>query len=100
MEAALIYPLLTAALYYLAARAQITSWLWSRYEKYPRFDGFMSCAACSGFWYGAIVSTLGYLLDWTFIGAHAWWTIPVVATCSIVWTPIISAMQEKALRGE
>lgn len=98
MTGIVLYPLLTVALYYLGSRALITQWLWSRYP--PRLDAFFLCAACSGFWYGAAVAALlGLGLDVPFLGlaGGAWSTIPIVATCSIVWTPLLASALVRAL---
>lgn len=91
----LIYPLLTAALYYLGARAMITQALWSRYP--PRVDAFMQCAACAGFWYGAGLGVTGLIIGTPFLGSAAWWTPIVVGLAAIVWTPIIANVHEAAL---
>ena len=50
MDSVFFFPVLTAVFYYLSARATITEPLWRRYP--PALDRFLSCAACSGFWYG------------------------------------------------
>lgn len=91
----LIYPLLTAALYYLGARAMITQFLWSRYS--ARVDAFMQCAACTGFWYGAGLGVVGLCTRTPFLGSLAWWTPFVVGLASIVWTPIVANVHEAAL---
>lgn len=96
MEAVAVYALATPALYHLGARAKLTQAIWSRWED-TGFGRFMNCAACSGFWYGLIVATIGYVLGWTFFGSHAWWTIPTVGTCGIVTTPLLAAAHERAL---
>ena len=91
----LIYPLLTAALYYLGARAMITQFLWSRYP--PRIDAFMQCAACAGFWYGAGLGIAGLCTRTPFLGSLAWWTPVVIGLASVVWTPIVASAHETAL---
>ena len=91
----LIYPLLTAAFYYLGGRAQVTQFLWSRYP--PRFDAFMQCAACTGFWYGAGLGFVGLATGTPFLGSSAWWTPIVVGLAAIVWTPIVANAHEGAL---
>jgi hypothetical protein len=55
MSSLLLLVLLSTAFYYLGSRATITSFVWDRYP--PAFGRFMDCAACSGFWYGILVST-------------------------------------------
>lgn len=90
-----IYPLLTAAIYHLGARALITHWLWSRYPDW--LDSGARCPACSGFWYGIACGLLGILTGTPFLGSTAWWAIPIIGLASIIWTPIIAAAQEKAI---
>lgn len=96
MEAVAVYLCATPALYHLGARAKLTEPIWSLWSG-TGFDRFMNCAACSGFWYGLLVALLGHILGWTFLGAHAWWTIPTVAVCAIVTTPLLAAAHERAL---
>jgi hypothetical protein len=96
MEAVIVYPLLAAALYYLGARAKITKPIWQLWED-TWFSRFLECAACSGFWYGTITSSIGYALGWHLFGAHAWWTIPTTAIASIVTTPLLAAAHERAM---
>lgn len=98
MTALVLYPLLCAALYYLAAHALITRWLWSRYPDW--LDGFLSCAACSGFWYGAALAAfVGRPLGLDLLGLSAahWATIPLVALASVVWTPLVAWALLRAL---
>jgi hypothetical protein len=85
-----VYPLLTAAAFYLGSQAVITRAIWSRYPKW--LDSFMSCAACSGFWYGVLVALLGWWKEWTFLGLPGRdpVTVIVVGLCSIVWTPLLA----------
>jgi len=96
---AVLYPLLTVCAYYLGARAEITRFVWSRYPR--RFDAFMSCAACSGFWYGLGAGLLGYTLRLPFLGIPGNYpeTPVLVAFCSIVWTPILSWLHLAALEA-
>lgn len=96
MEAVAVYAVATPALFHLGARAKLTQPIWSLWDD-TAFGRFMNCAACSGFWYGLLVATIGYILGWTFFGAHAWWAIPTVAVCSIVTTPLLAAAHERAL---
>jgi hypothetical protein len=91
----ILYMLVTPALYYLGARAMITSWLWIRYP--AKLSLFMDCSACSGTWYGVIVGIVGgYYLDLSFLDlpGDAWTTIVAVALCSMTWTPIIAALMQ------
>ena len=91
--------MLTAAAYYLLARAEITRFLWGRYS--PGVDRFMACAACTGFWYGLAVAGLGWLWQWDFmeLPARAYYTPPIVGLCSMIWTPVVSWLHLGALDG-
>lgn len=93
----ILYSMLTSTLYYLLVKATITEFLWSRYPEW--LDDFLACAACSGFWYGLLVGVMGFALDLSFLGlpGRAWYTIPLVGACSIVWTPLVSALMLKSL---
>lgn len=95
IDSIFVIPFVTAALYYLGARAVITRFLWSRYPQ--RFDALMSCASCSGFWYGGICAAVGRCFHVPFLGSTSWWTVPIAMLMSIVWTPIIAAKTERAL---
>lgn len=98
MTAFILYPLLTSALYYLLARAEITRGIWRRYPR--RVDRFMACAACTGFWYGLLVAaTLGRHLGLPFAELEAMspYTPVVVALCSIIWTPVVAWLHLSAL---
>ena len=94
--AIMLYPLFTAAMFYLGSRAVITKWLWSRYPYW--IDYYLSCAACCGALYGAIVSYIGekYLhltfLEMTGVKAHI-----IVAIGAMVWTPIVAYHHNAAL---
>jgi hypothetical protein len=93
MEALLLYAMLTTAAYYLGSRAVITEGLWGRYP--PRLARFMDCAACSGFWYGALAAMiLGWCAGIAPLGlpASAAYTPILVGLCSMVWTPITAGI--------
>lgn len=98
MTSLIIYPLLTAALYYLMARAEITAPLWRRYPSW--LDKFMNCAACAGFWYGAGAAVLGgWVLALPFLAlpARSPYTVAIVGLCSMVWTPVVSWVHLRAI---
>lgn len=97
MTTIILYPLLCCAFYYLGAQATITEFLWSRYP--ARLDAFMSCPACTGFWYGGACAGLGWWQGWAFLGLEGrhWLTPVLVAFCSIVWTPLVSALHTRAM---
>lgn len=93
-----LYALLTTATYYLLARAMVTRALWSKYP--PWLDYYTSCAACSGFLYGLIVSvTVGRALDLPLLGLDpdAWFTPLAAGLGSMVWTPVVADAQIQAL---
>jgi len=94
----ILYPLLTTAAFYLLAQAHLTSFLWSRYP--AKLDTFMSCPACTGFWYGGLgCGFLGWWLDLAFLGLDPghWLTPVLIGLCSIVWTPMISNLHTRAM---
>jgi sterol desaturase/sphingolipid hydroxylase (fatty acid hydroxylase superfamily) len=97
VTALLLYPLLTTAMYYLLARAEITRFLWSRYS--PRVDRFMACAACTGFWYGLAVAIWGRYAELTFmaLSGDAYYTPLVIGLCSMIWTPVVAWLHLAAL---
>lgn len=93
MTTILLYALLTATLYYLGARAEISQPIWSRYPK--RFGRFMDCAYCAGTWWGFLIGYVGgYHLNLDFAGlaGNDWRTVIVVGLCSTTWTPIVAAI--------
>lgn len=75
--------------YYLASRAKITEWAWSRYPSWLEY--WTLCAACSGAWYGAgAAAGLAYGADlWMF--PH-WLNHVAGAALGMVWTPILGAL--------
>ena len=92
----ILFSLISAALFYLGARALITSWLWSRYP--AKLTTFMDCAACTGFWWGvglALVHPFGM----SYLGAdlHRWWAPVFVGLCSLVMTPIAAGFMQRGL---
>jgi hypothetical protein len=98
MQTLLIYALITPALYYLGSQALITRWLWGRYPQ--RVDAFMSCAACSGTWYGVMMAWVGWWQKWSFLGLDPrhWLTVVVVGLCSCFWTPVLSRRMLDSMR--
>lgn len=97
LATAVIYPVLSASLYMLGSRDLITRWLWSKYP--PGVDKFMTCAACSGTWYGAALAILGAGFNWPFLGLPGYHigTVIVVALYTKILTPIIAAKHVAAL---
>ena len=99
MQVAVLYALVTPTLYYLGSQALITQWLWGKYPR--RLDAFMSCAACSGMWYGVAISMIGWWLRLPFLGlAPRHWLTPIlVGLCSSFWTPILARKMLDSLYG-
>lgn len=93
MEIAILYGTICTALHYLLARAKITAWLWSRYPAW--LDYWMTCTACSGFWYGLACGALGAHYDLPLLGLDPdhWLTIAAAAAVGMVWTPILAFAQ-------
>lgn len=95
-----LYPLLCTAAFYLLAQAKLTHFLWERYP--PALDEFMSCPACTGFWYGLGCGFLGWWLEIDFLGLDPrhWTTLVLVGLCSITWTPLLSNLHTRAMTYE
>ena len=76
--------------HYLLARAQITSWLWSRYPKW--FDAWASCPACCGAWTGFLsamwLNANGYALAPLRSGEFVTWLI-MLCVCMFT-TPLLA----------
>jgi hypothetical protein len=93
----LIYPFITTALFYLFARAVITEPLWSRFPLF--LHELTQCPACAGAWYGFICGWVGYYFDAPFFGSIRWTAPFIIALMSVVWTPILTALHELAIRA-
>lgn len=93
MTIAILYGTLCAALHYLTARAKLTEGLWSRYPRW--LDYWLSCAACSGFWFGLGCGALGahYDLPLFNLDPHHWFTWVAAGALGMVWTPILAFAQ-------
>lgn len=81
---------------YLAVEATITRPLWTRYPVW--LDGFLSCSACSGFWFagfGALYAVLAH--DWSLLDLASWETVLAAALLGIFTTPLLAALHAKAL---
>lgn len=94
MTGLVLYPLLSAALYYLGSRATITSFVWCHYP--PKFAKFMDCSACTGFWYGLGLS-IALQLEVLSLDVTRWYAPIVIGLCSLVWTPIVAQIMDSAL---
>jgi hypothetical protein len=98
-----ILAIISAALFYLGSRARITQALWSLYP--PRFAIFMDCAACTGFWWGLILSMLciprELMFDTLYIPRDTSYmtvTTPILyGFVMMVLTPIVAAIMQRAL---
>ena len=90
----LFMTLLPAAFWYLTSSAMITQWLWSRYPAW--LDELTHCSACSGFWWGNLIS-VGFSLA----GAHPypWYTAPLWGLCVMVVNPLITWAHTVTLRS-
>lgn len=94
MTGLVIYPLITAAMFYLGSRAKITEFAWSRYP--ASVTSFMDCAACTGFWYGLLVSLVLQVEVGT-LPVKEWYAPLVIGLCSMVWTPIVAYLMDTSL---
>jgi len=95
MSTLALFAILSAAIFYLGSRALITRWLWSRYS--PTFARFMDCAACTGFWLGAVLSlTLGQDRDPVFHSNIEIEAI-LVGLCMLVVTPMVAGLMQHSL---
>lgn len=100
IDGVFIYPILTASLWYLASRAKITEPIWSSYGT-GSFAYMMDCAACAGFWWGAVVHNIGLVCGLPVFGVTDGWTqvmlTPVIMLMSTWWTPVLAAVHDKAM---
>ena len=76
---ALLYAVLAASLWYLAAWSEITYPLMSKLPTW--LDKLVTCASCFGFWAGSGVAAAGgWLVGWEYLGLPArGWTGPLTA---------------------
>jgi hypothetical protein len=93
-----LYAVLVTALYYLGFWAKITESIWSRYP--AKLATFMGCAACSGFWYGALLTLIvGRITGWGYLGLP--WHHPLApllaGLVALVTTPPLAALHLHAL---
>jgi hypothetical protein len=94
----LIYVLVSPAIFYLASRALITRWLWSRYPAW--LAALTDCAACTGFWVGVVLTlTIGrhYQLSYLGLDPLDWWSPIVVGLCSLVTTPMVAVVMHLSM---
>jgi hypothetical protein len=88
----LLLSILPTAAWYLTSSATITKWLWSRYPAW--LDELLHCAACSGFWWGNLVS-LGF--TWANQHPYPWYTAPIWGLVVLVTNPMVAALHTRAL---
>lgn len=88
----LLLLLLPTAAWYLTSSAVITQWLWRRYPAW--LDTFLHCTACSGFWWGMLVS-----LGFTYVHRHPypWYTAPIWGLVVLVTNPLMADLHTRAL---
>lgn len=104
MRALLFYSVLSAALFYLASRAMITSWLWKRYP--PSIARFFDCAACTGFWFGFWLSLVfgdvwGQIFTVGMQASDGWRLLlesVLTGLVTMITTPIVAAIQDQAMQ--
>jgi len=93
VEVAVFYTTISTALFYLMSRAKLTQFAWSRYPTW--LDYWLSCAACSGFWFGVGIAVLiGRTQEVGVFGLDplAWYTPLVAGATEMVWTPILARL--------
>lgn len=83
---------LPTAAWYLTSSATITKWLWSRYPAW--LDELLHCAACSGFWWGTLIS-LGF--SWANQHPYPWYTAPLWGLVVLVTNPLVATLHTRAL---
>lgn len=93
----LIYCLITTALYYLGAHAEITQFMWSRYPKW--LEKLTLCPACEGFWTGLICGGVGAWKRWSVMGMDGRdpVTVVIIGLMSVAWTPLLAEQMLNAL---
>lgn len=99
MEALALLVLLSAALFYLGSRALITRGIWSLYP--PAFARFMDCAACTGFWYGFLLTVPVAYSNLALPFALGELPLPgacvVMGLVSLVLTPVVAGVMQHGL---
>ena len=95
MSTLLLYVLVTSALYYLGADANITYPVRSRLP--DAVNRFLLCPACSGFWYGFAIGTYGALRGWSFLGLAPGEAQVAAGLGAMIWTPLVAALHLQAL---
>jgi hypothetical protein len=95
----ILYSLVSVAVCYLAGRAKITRWAWSRYP--AQLESFVLCTACMGTWLGAACGAFGWWRGVPFMGlsAASWTTVVASALACMVTTPLVAYLHLLALEA-
>ena len=89
MPALLKLVLLSTALHWLLARADITRPFWSRAARWSWLDALLRCPACSGFWLGLALWLYGVRPG----------NVLETALYSLLLTPVMEAVLIWGLQG-
>ena len=81
--------ILTGTLHWLMARAEITKWFWGSILMPKFLDSLLRCPACSGFWLGLGLGSLGVR---PLVTGHAWIDVLAAGTAGLYGTPIAEAV--------
>lgn len=95
MTILILYVLVTAAWWYLGAAARITYPIRTRLPDW--LQGYLGCAACSGFLYGAGVAAIGEAFGVVLFGLAPYVVIPAIAFASIAATPLVASALLRSL---
>ncbi len=92
----LLHLTVVTSIFYLSTRAAVSQWLWSRYPRW--LANLLDCAACSGFWWSALVMVAARVagvwvlpLPW---GPSAWVLAPCVG---LIGTPLLAYLHQEAM---
>ena len=93
-----LWPCLTAVIWYLGSYATVSEGLWRRYP--ASLARFMLCPACLGFWlHGALAAGFGWFAGWRPWGLSLIPGVIVSAFLGIFSTPIAGALLMRSLRA-
>jgi len=77
--------ILCATIHWIAARSQIMEWFWAAPWLPDFINDLLACPACSGFWLGLGLGTVGL---WPLTTDYWWLNIPVAGLVGVWCTPI------------